>query len=444
MYFIIQSTVSNRSLSFDFGYLAFSNQYLIVLFGVKDDMLQKTWDQLNKCSPSQLKQQIQKIIIIQRNGHAQLYVLQGLQSSPHFSLSSQGTKDIIALCQEKQIRYELFLNKSHLNWANMSCSTLNTENDVFVKNSSHLYACGVEKRYIDLMNQVFVLVCPSLVRSSHRNLQQRSKYVINLGITDQKIDKQERISMTGRVGLSLISSISNIQKLTQDSLKVIGELLLYVTTQVLPKTTFNNIFHTNNKYELHYIREFGKQLCINNDLDLDRFFVPSISLLINQELNPHCDSMNPVEKYNDHTVALSCQIPMSKVPIEFSKQFKEEFKYEIPFCLVMYKRKALIYYARRMEALNKYMNSSVLESSGRKKIVNLITSVGSERDYIGRCFSNDGWKQTSTNFVYDHSLYNKMKLTTYDEAVDKMVSNLYSFYLYILLSYYQLNVQSHY
>ncbi len=425
-------TVSDHCSSV-ISYLAFSKQYLIVLFGVKDELLQKTWDQLSKCSSSRLKKQIQKIVIIQRNGHAQLYVLRGLQSSPHFSLGSTSTKHIIGLCQEKQIQYELFLNKSHLNWANISSSILHPQNDVFIKNSSQLNVCSVEKRYIELMNQVFVLLCPSFLRSSRPNLQQRAKYVINLGITDQKIDKQERISMTGRVGMSLISSTSNVQSLCQDSLKVIGKLLLYVTTQVLPKTTFNNIFYTNNRYELHYIREFGKQLRIDNDFDLDRFFVPSISLLINQELNPHCDSMNPVEKNNDHTVALSCQIPVSNVPIEFSKQFKQEFKYEIPFCLVMYKRKALIYYARRMDALNEYINTSVLESSGRKAIVNLITAVGTERDYIGRCFTNDGWKQTSTNSVYHHSVNNKVKLTTYDEAVDKMVSPLNSFYIYIIL-----------
>jgi hypothetical protein len=395
-----------------------------VLFGANGYMLKKTWNQLIQFSQSELSKQIDKIVFIQRNGHAQLYVLQGLQSSPHFSLSSTSVKKLIDFCQDKDIQYELFQNDSNYNWANISTSLQNPASGVFVKNSNPLCECGVEKRYIELMSQVFNLICGSLIKSNHSTSQQRAKYVLNLGITDQKIHKQERITITGRVGLDLISSMSKKQSLSQDSLKLIGELLLYITTKVLHKTTFNDIFYTTNENELYYIREFGRQLLIKKDSDLDRFFVPSISLLINQDLNPHCDSMNPVEKCNDHTVAVSCMIPLSNVPIEFSQVLEKEFKYGIPFCLVMYKRKALIHYARRMDAINDYIQSNVLESSGRKKLVDLITAVGSQRDYFGRCFSDDGWKQISTDFVHDHSVSNQIKVSTYDESVDKMVSHL--------------------
>ena len=53
---------------------------------------------------------------------------------------------------------------------------------------------------------------------------------------------------------------------------------------------------------------FANQLKIGSKDKLDLFSIPAVSILINKDLNPRCDSMNPVESDLDYTMAMSTVI----------------------------------------------------------------------------------------------------------------------------------------
>ena len=229
--------------------------------------------------------------------------------------------------------------------------------------------------------------------------------------------------MTGRNALDYIST----DDLSVNTLKLIGKLIMYIIDNIFPTTTYPDVFSIQNEYEREYIREFGKQLHINESLGLDRFFVPAVSILINRDLNPHFDSMNPTDPDHDYTFSLNLNIPSQNLPYQHQKSYK----HGIPLCIVLYKRKALYHYCKRMKAIDNYKSNNVLshgsyikQHHGRQKLADELMKVNKERDYIGKFFSREKRNDILSQFGPDTSKKPifKGKMLFCNEAIDKMVS----------------------
>ena len=119
--------------------------------------------------------------------------------------------------------------------------------------------------------------------------------------------------MTGRAGFTLIASQSKKVNIPDSCLKLIGEFSIYVNDSVMPMTPFADVYESQNEEELKYLRMFAEQLKLDKEHGRDRFWFAAVTILINNHLTPHVDSMNPRED-NDYTMAFSLVIPLNEVP----------------------------------------------------------------------------------------------------------------------------------
>lgn len=363
--------------------------------------------------------------IIPRSIHGQLYLVQGLSKSPHFSLGPEGVKVLLSFCCEKKIGFCSY-NGTSEHYTKSNTGTL------FVKTVNHLKHSFIEDGYTKLMNEMTNTLWDTLFSSTPKN-SYRAPQLLNLGITNQKCDQYVRCTITGRVGLNLISTKSKKMQLSEDSLKSIGSLLMFLIDYCLPSTSLKNVFDTIDKYELEYIHQFGKQLGLTEESGLLRFIFPSISILANRYLNGHCDKMNPTDPSKDFTMAVSAQVQTKNCPMPLRLIVQKEYPIAIPMCLVVYKRKALLDYAARMRSIDEYRYKNINEVHGRTKLVSLMKSVYTDADYIGMFFNKDSRQRTMHRFEVDCTSIFKYKMATVHEAVDKMAffsPLLHMLYLY--------------
>ena len=188
------------------------------------------------------------------------------------------------------------------------------------------------------------------------NPSSRAHHVINLGVTDLKVHQHKRTSITGNQGLSLISTWSKKVKITHDAKTELGKFMQYMINDVIPNTTMPDSFSSNiTSIDQEYLQLFAKQLNITNNEDLDVFNIPAISLLINNDLNPHCDSSNPISSQNDITLSITVQVPITSLPKATQTILpKGKFTTSIPFCVVLYRRQCLVNLSKREIKINKY------------------------------------------------------------------------------------------
>ena len=291
---------------------------------------------------------------------------------------------------------------------------------IYVKSCNDMLIKPFEQGYQNQMMSCCQYLWNTLFRSNQDD-KQRASNLINLGLTNRRLDKLRRITITGRVGLNLIETSTKTISLDSNALKGIGRLLMYVIDECLPHTPYANVFKSTNKYEREYLQLFGKQLLLEGN-ELSRFCFPAISILVNKDLNPHCDSMNPMQLDVDYTFSLSVQVPITKVPIILQKQIQHLYPYTVPMCLVIYKRKALVYYCKRMLSVDTYINEVPHKKVGRQKLVEMIRRVGTYADYQGMFFNRTNRTQIEKSFNdINHNTY-QGKISKVPEAVDKMVS----------------------
>ena len=88
-----------------------------------------------------------------------------------------------------------------------------------------------------------ILLSTKIVKSS------RAEYVLNLGITDQKVHQHKRTSITEKQGLTLISTWSKTIQLNNEALTYLGEILLFVIRNMIATTTMSNIFNPIHEVE---------------------------------------------------------------------------------------------------------------------------------------------------------------------------------------------------
>ena len=287
---------------------------------------------------------------------------------------------------------------------------------------SHLSICFYQNKVSD--------------KTSH-STNQRAPQLINLGITNRKVDQLPRITLTGRCGLNLISTSTQSMSLSNSALKSIGKLLMYIIDFCIPETPYPDIFKCSSRYEKDYISLFGKQLLITKEMGLERFNIPAISIVVNRDLNPHYDSMNPFDKSDDLSCSVNIEIPTKKLPPNIQETVKKQYPRSIPLCVVMYKRKALIYYSRRMLAVEDYVSESPGMAVGRAELVSRLRNVNAVNDYIGNFFDRHDRDSLLNQFQNGRLKTFTGKALVVKEGVDKMVRVIHSskFIYYTLGSY---------
>ena len=385
------------------------------------------WHQLEGYNSSKLKHVLQRVTVIPRSITGQMYIAQGLSRSPHFSLGIKGIDLLSSFCAEKNIDFSIQTGLKN----NGHCGILEGLK-LYVKTVIPSKQTFIETGYMKLMNEMANSLWDVLF-DNKRYDSYRAPNIINLGITDQKCDQYVRCSVTGRVGLNLISTSTRKMKLSHVALLSIGKLLMFVIDYCLPSTTLKDVFETTDKYELQYIREFGEQLGLSTN-ELARFVFPAISILVNQYLNCHCDSMNPTDPLQDYTMAISSQVKSDSCPLPLRLSVQKTYPITVPICVVMYRRKALISYSRRMHAMDNYCIKKQNELHGRTKLLSLLRSGGTDADYIGMFFDRRGKEKLLPRFSVNSNSTFKHKMAIIPEAVDKMAyfsSLLHVFYLYM-------------
>ena len=403
----------------------FATECLIIIRNIEPELNTHTWNQIFQLTSNDLKNKIGMVLIIPRSIHGQLYIVQGLHNSPHFSLGPNGTQTLIDLCQVNKVSFYNSNQKKEM--------TNDIPAGMYVKSVNPNNVSFTEKKYIELMKEMTHELWYSLFHPEQsRHL--RASHLINLGVTNQKCDQYVRTSITGRVGLNLISTNTQKIDLSKTALSSIGKLLMYIIDFCLPATPMSKSFQGTSIFEDKYTKLFGEQLGITEAMGLNRFVFPAVSILVNQDLNPHCDSMNPREMEDDYTFSLSAQVPTNECPRDLYSLLKVSHPVSIPMCIVIYKRKALIDYARRCLNVQRYINENSLEISGRTKLIRLIESVRTHADYLGTFFDPKQRLMIHEQFTFVKRSIFVNKMCLFRESVDEMShfsSILHMFYLYI-------------
>ena len=212
---------------------------------------------------------------------------------------------------------------------------------------------------------------------------------------------------------------------------------MYIIDFCIPETPYPDIFKCSSRYKKDYISLFGKQLLISKEMGLERFNIPAISIVVNRDLNPHYDSMNPFDKCDDMSCSVNIEIPTNKLPPNIQERVKNQYPRSIPLCVVMYKRKALIYYSRRMLAVEDYVSESPGMAVGRAELVSRLRNVNAVNDYIGKFFDKHDRDSLLDKFQNGRLKTFAGKALVVKEAADKMVRvmNLFQFICYLNGSY---------
>jgi len=140
--------------------------------------------------------------------------------------------------------------------------------------------------------------------------------------------------------------------------------------------------------------------------------------------------MNP-KGIDDLTIELNFQIDIGELDDECQKKVCLAFGDNIeslPLTLILYPRRCLINYGKRLQAINDFPNQCVKEKKGRKAMISVLGDVGSPLDFNSRCLTCSGYSSRTCklNLIEGQNEYISSKA-----AVDKMVSVIKSLLLFI-------------
>ena len=267
--------------------------------------------------------------------------------------------------------------------------------------------------------------------------KKRAKYVINLGITDQKVHQHKRTSICGNQGLSLISTSTNQTHIPSTACAKLGKFLLFLIRNVIPHTSIPDIFKPQHDIEKEYLQLFAKQLKIDGNEDLKAFNIPAVSLLINNRLSPHYDTLNPTNEEYDYTFSITVPIPMSNISENIREHLMCDFETVVPFCIVLYRRSCMMNISNRQIRIDKFVEEKEDNSTARKKIIELLSSTYSDADYGGLFFTQHSERLIKNRFKTYREIPFDDKICLTEEAVDKcgyFSSLIHMFYVYSYLN----------
>lgn len=422
---------------------SFRNMYLTILRGCSNSFLNVSLDGLTNSSSQFWNQNIKSITFLKRSAYGQIYIAKGLQNSHHFSISQEAVDTLFSLGHSKGVQVSKIKSQHKKNCDNNSptlstdsISYYNFDNKTTNPNVSSLTTLFKDMVNSNVLQELFP--CQLMSSSSKSTTKKRSKRHIHLGITNRKMDQLERITITGRCGLNLISPRTKSMHLNDDTLKRIGKVLLHLGNNILP-TIFpecegfstTGVEWTKGK---KYLKMFAKQLLLDPE-DEDRLIFPAVSILVNQELKIHCDSMNPTDPRRDFTMVTTIQIDTTEIlDAKLRSIVQKEYPFKLPICLVVYNRKALDDFVKRQCAISTWVDSNRFERPARSKLNNLLHAVNSFADYQGTffCKSRD---HLMKHFISRENLVTSQPVADFPEAIDKMAmwsSLLHMFSVYVL------------
>lgn len=218
------------------------------------------------------------------------------------------------------------------------------------------------------------------------------------------------------------------------ALKNIGCLLVFLSKDVIPLNPKGDCFKIKNDTERDYVEMFCRQLGISK-CNSKFVGVHAISILINRELNPHYDSMNPTIKEEDFTFSVSVQVPTCTLPKEVQQVALEAYGHNVPLCIVMYKRKALYHLCKRKDCLDNFIRSDLSRQLGQSRLRVLLESTYSEADFVGNFFNKSQWNMQQSKFKTEvkNIQNNNIPMLVMKEAVDKM--GYWSVFLHLFYQY---------
>ena len=182
---------------------------------------------------------------------------------------------------------------------------------------------------------------------------------------------------------------------------------------------------TRNKWADELLAQFAKQLGLKNEADIVDFKVAGLAIMLADDLNPHIDAMNPKGK-NDLTVQFNFPIAVKNLDEDCQNNVRVVFgaaTTELPFTLILYPRRCLINYGKRMANIDNFPNLCEREKSGRRALISVLGDVGSTLDYNSRCFTMNGYSRRMGEFINNGI---SLEYISQKAAVDKMVSYLFS------------------
>ena len=139
--------------------------------------------------------------------------------------------------------------------------------------------------------------------------------MFNMGLTSIKYHSQRKIDLFGRTDLQLISSKKANFEFSYNFKKILGQIILYMTKYIFKSlpTLLKEAFTTEDVFELKYLKLFAEQLGLVSEEDISDFKVPAVSIIVNDDLKPHCDSMNPSDELRDVAFVYTTMMQLSSI-----------------------------------------------------------------------------------------------------------------------------------
>ena len=412
-----------KALDFPNTNEGFSKKNLVVVRGDTKSISLSSWNAVQLLSSSNLKHIFEEVIFIPRSENGQVYIIRGLAQSLHFSLGSIASKKLKSFCYDKKLSIVVAINRNVNDLDLVAAEELNSRfNHLYVETYQALTKTPLQKKTDQLMLECANHLWGVLFGSASAVVDEnRAKNIINLGLTDRKIDQLERISITGRIGLNLIQTTTQSMRLEPEALRSIAKLLVHINNEILPTTPYKDVFKLHHNMEKFYVGLFGRQILLTEE-QLFLLVFAAMSFVVNGDLNPHYDKSNPHPSMLDWTVTVGSSIPIMKVPEVYRERVRRLHPYSIPFCAIGYKRDALVNLCRRFDEVNTYLCEDKYKTKGRQQLVELLRNVGSCRDFQGRWMNRNVRKELPFLFYNNEEYCFDGDTYVSDEAVDKMVS----------------------
>ena len=261
---------------------------------------------------------------------------------------------------------------------------------------------------------------------------ERVKRCINLGITDQRCDQYEVINLVRNIKPSLISLTTATRNLDSESLSILADIILYAERNYIKK--FRNGHDTENAWCKELYEKFARQLGLQYEEDIHDFKVAGLAIMLADNLHPHVDAMNP-KGIEDLTVQFNFQIDIVQLDDECKEKVREAFGNEIqslPFTLILYPRRCLVNYGKRLQAIHDFPNKCDREKRGRSLMISVLGDVGSSLDYNSRCLMRNGYSRRIAELT---TIEGQKECISSKAAVDKMVCIIYYFIISILFAH---------
>ena len=245
------------------------------------------------------------------------------------------------------------------------------------------------------------------------------KRCINLGITDQRCDQYEIINLVRNIKPSLISLTTSTRALDHESLNILADTILYAERNYIHRFR-KDLTEDDNKWCDDLLGEFASQLGLESEEDIKDFKVAGLAVMLADDLYPHIDAMNPKGK-DDLTVQFNFPIDIEMLDEECQTLVRLAFgenTTELPVTLILYPRRCLLNYGKRLKDINDFPNLSQKEKKGRKALISVLSDVGSTLDFNSRCFTSGGYSRRVSEITSDDGL---REYISSKAAVDKMV-----------------------